>query len=167
MVSLLFHGVMVAELPAHGTSQLLTRWPPHTWAYHLLVQPQQLKRRPTQGRFSTLKSPAIIFSFPLPSRHSVLLIRSLRTSSLLCAIASHQSLMTHERHVSFSNASLLRFNGLMLSASPTQSAILMYKCDVASWDTPSSWLVSAFTISNDYGNEVPKAKNNNNNNSEM
>jgi len=35
---LLFHGVMFAALPE--TLQLLTLWPPLTWAYHLLVQPQ-------------------------------------------------------------------------------------------------------------------------------
>jgi len=59
----------------------------------------------------------------------------------------------------------LRFNSLMLSASPMHLAILMWQCDV---DTPSSWLFSTFTIFNAFGNEVPKTKrkflNKNNNN---
>jgi len=66
--------------------------------------------------------------FPIASP----IIRSVRTSSLLWAIAFHQSLMIHERHFSFSNVIQLRINGLMLSASPIHSAILMWKYEVDS-----------------------------------
>ena len=145
---------MVAALP--GTSQLLTLWPPRTLVYHLLVQPPQLKRRPNAKKRSILTSPAAIISFPLPLRHSVLLIRSVRTSFLLWAIAFHLTLMTHERHFFFFNAFLLRSSALMLSASPIHSAILMLKCDVASRDTPSAYIFFFFfIISTALGNKVP------------
>ena len=129
MVSPLFHGAMVTDaLP--GTSQLLTLWSPLTWAYHMLVQPKQPKRRLNAKKRSTLKSPAVIISFPLPLRHSVLLIRSVLTSFPFGAIAFHPALMTQERHFYFFNAFLLRSSVLMLSASPI-IFVLQYCCGSA------------------------------------
>jgi len=130
----------------------------------LCMQPQQLKRRPNASEITMLKSRAIIISFPSPSSHSVLLIRSVRTSSLLWAIAFHQSLMTHEINFSFSDAFLLRFNRLMLSASPTRSAILMWKRDVTSRDTTSSWFFPASQFLMPLGMEYQGRIHNNNNN---
>jgi len=95
-----------------------------------------------------------------PSRHTVLLIRSVRTSSLLWAIVFYQSLMTHERHFSFSNVFMLQFNGLMLSASPIHSAILMWKCDVYSQPrhiVRDFFRLQSLQISNAFGNEVQRA----------
>jgi len=102
MISLIFHGV-ISALP--GMSQLLTLWPPLTWACHLLVQPQQLKRRPNVREICTLKSPAIIISFTWRSRYldSVLLIRSVRTSSLLCMGHRISSINPYFNHQGASN----------------------------------------------------------------
>ena len=125
-----------------GTSQLLTLWPPRTLVCHLLVQPPQLKRQSNAKKRSILTLPATIISFPLPLRHSVLLIRSVRTSFLLWAIAFHLTLMTHVIHFFFFNAFLLRFSALMLSASPIHSATLMWMCDVVSRETPSAYFFS-------------------------
>jgi len=86
---------MVAALPAYlGCHSCWDCGP-------LLLEHYHLKPRPNAWKISTLKSPAINISFPLPSRHLVLLIRSARTSSLLWAIAFHQSLMTHERQMNW------------------------------------------------------------------
>jgi len=145
-VSLLFHGAMVGALS--GTSLLLTLWRPLTWAYHLLEATAKLK----EDKYTEI---ACLSCLSLPSRHSVLLIRSVLTSSLLWAIAFHHSLWTRERHFFFSNVFLLRFNGLLLSDSPIHSAKSMRKCDVASWDSSCQCFFSTFTTSYAFENDAP------------
>jgi len=92
------------------------------------------KRRPNAKKRNISKLHAIIISFPSPLRLSVLLGRC---RLHFCTGPSNlYSLTTHERHISFLNAFPLRSRALMPSVSTIRSAILRWKCDVTSRDTP-------------------------------
>jgi len=73
-------------------------------------------------------------------------------------------IISHERHVSFFNVFPLQSSALMPSVSPIRSAILRWKCDVTSRDTPSSCFFSFLNSKGPREWSTGSRINNNNNN---
>jgi len=141
MGSLSFHGVVVAALP--GTSQLLTQCPSYlsrssACAASAAEAAARLKEK------KNIESTCNHHFFPIAIEMFGLINHARRCGVCglhFCtawAIESLLTLTTHERHFSLFNAFPLRSSALMPSVSPIRSAILRWKCDVTSRDTPSS-----------------------------